>query len=147
MINVGNCEQFNDKDKAFIDDAMKATDVPYGEKLTIKRFTGVNDPGDPARGIQPVLGFNLICTKGVVNSIQQQDILNSGGIYQLGDLTVELTIQLNHIDTIQQQGSPSQGDRIIYEGHEYRIVGKRDSHQLIGRVRLFSYTFRKIGDS
>jgi len=139
-------EQFSEKDKAFIEDALKGVNVPYAEPIVIKRFTGINDPGDPAAGIQPKLGFTLTATKGIINSIQHQDILNSGGIYQVGDITVELTQRLNYIDVIPQQGGTSQGDRIIYEGHEYRIVGKVDTHTLVGKQQLFSYTFRKIGD-
>ena len=68
-------EQFSDKDRAFIDDAIRATDAPYAENITLKRFTGVSDPGDPARGIQPKLGFSLTCIRGIVNSIKRSVVV------------------------------------------------------------------------
>ena len=140
-------EQFSEKDRQFIDDALVSANVPYGESIIIKKFTGIADPGDPARGIQPTLGFSRKPAKAVVNSVSQQDILYSGGLYQLGDISVTLKEKLNIIDTTNQIGGQSQGDRIIYEKHEYRIVGKQDTHSLIGKEVLFGYIFRKVGNA
>lgn len=140
-------EQFSDKDRQFVDDALASTNVPYGEPIIIKKFTGIVDPGDPARGIQPRLGFSKKPATAVVNSVSQQDVLYSGGLYQLGDISVTLTQKLNIIDTTNQIGGQSQGDRIIYEKHEYRIVGKSHTHSTIGKEVLFGYVFRKVGNA
>ena len=140
-------EQFSDKDRNFVDDALASTNVPYGEPIIIKKFTGIADPGDPARGILPRLGFSRKPVKAVVDSVSQQDVLYSGGLYQLGDISITLKEKLNIMDTTQQIGGQSQGDRIIYEKHEYRIVGKQDTHSVLGKEVLFSYVFRKVGNS
>ena len=139
-------EQFSEKDNQFIKDAIDSVDKPYGDNIIIKKFTGIADPGDPARGIQRRFAFKRIKTTAIITGVSQRDITNSGGIYQLGDLNVSLKQKLNYIDTIQQTGGLSQGDRIIYEGHEYRIVGKVDTEPLIGKNRANVYIIRKIGD-
>lgn len=142
-----SCEQWSDKDNAFIKDSMRDTNVPYGETIIVKRFDGFDSPGDPARGIQPVLKFVKVPVKAVITNISQQDIMYSGGLYQTGDIKLDTTEQLNYIDTIQQTGGTSQGDRVVWEGHEYRVVGKFDSHNFIGNIRLYSYVLRKVGNA
>lgn len=139
-------EQFNDCDKSFIRDAMKSVNVPYGEAVVIKRYTGVSSPGDPARGIQPKLQYTLIPTRAIVDSVAQQDVQYSAGIYQIGDLKVSLKEQLNVVDVIPQTGGQSQGDRLLYKGHEYRTVGKFDVGTLMGNEQVFVYVFRKVGN-
>ena len=140
-------EQFKDKDRAFIEACLRSTDVPYGELVIIKRFTGFASAGDSARGIQPVPSYTKVTSKAIVDNITPQDILYGGGLYQTGDITISLRENLNYIDTINQSGGQSHGDRIIYEGHEYRIVGKKDTHTLIGREKLVTYVMRKIGNA
>jgi hypothetical protein len=143
---VGDC-QFDERDNAFIRDAINSVDGPYGEKVIIKKYTGVLDPGDPANGIQAQYQYVKIPTKVIVDAVTQRDILYSGGIYQVGDLRVTSPIKLNYIDTINQTGGPSQGDTLIYRGHEYRIVGKVDPETLVGNDALYIYVFRKIGNA
>lgn len=140
-------EQFSDKDLAFIQECVKSTDIPYGNKVIIKRYTGISDPGDPASGVQPRLQFEKILLRAIVQSVSQRDILVSGGLYQLGDISVTLKEKLNYIDTISQTGGASQGDRLIYEEHEYRIVGKIQNLTLINNNRVSTYVFRKIGNA
>ena len=140
-------EQFDEKDQAFIREALDSVNVPYGEAIILKKYTGISDPGDPARGIQPKLGFINVQSRGIIDSVSQQDIMHSGGLYQTGDIKVTLKERLNIIDTIDQLGGKSEGDRLIYEGHEYRVVGKFDSHVFIGSARLYSYAMRKIGNA
>lgn len=140
-------EQFSEKDRSFIDDALNSADVPFGESIIIKRSTGVSDPGDPARGILPKQGFSRTPAKAIIVSVTQEDVLYSGGLYQIGDITVTLKQRLNIIDTTQQVGGLSDGDRVIYENHEYRIVGKSHTHSMVGKEVLFGYVFRKIGNA
>jgi len=140
-------EQFSDKDKALVEDFLKSADTPYGEPIIIKKFVGFASQGDPARGIQPKLQFNQIRTKAIVDTVTQNDVMNSGGLYQIGDIKVTLKEKLNIIDTTNQIGGQSQGDQIIYEGHQYRILGKSHTHALVGKEQLFGYVFRKVGNS
>ena len=139
-------EQFDEKDRNFINDAINDVNFPYGEKVVIKRFLGISNPGDPASGIQPVFSFRLISYRAVVDSVPASDVLYSGGIYQIGDLRITLTQKLNFIDTVSQTGGTTVGDRVIYREHEYRIVGRLDPETLIDRDKVFIYVLRKIGN-
>lgn len=141
-------EQWDERDNAFIKDSIEGTNIPYQEPVMLKKFIGITDPGDPVNGIQAQLGYKLTPLKSaIVSSITQQDVLYSGGLYQLGDIRISLVDQLNYIDVIQQVGGQSVGDRISYRGHDYRIVGNVQRNTLIGNDRLYSYVFRKIGNT
>jgi hypothetical protein len=140
-------EQFSEKDLSFILESVKSTDIPYGDKVIIKRYIGVSDPGDPASGVQPVLSFKKTWVRAIVQTVTQKDVMYSGGLYQLGDIFVTLKEKLNYVDTISQTGGPSQGDRLMYEGHEYRIVGKIQNLTLLDKNRVSMYVFRKIGNA
>ena len=140
-------EQFSEKDLSFITESVKSTDIPYGDKVIIKQYVGISTPGDPASGVQAIFLFKKIQTRAVVQAVTQRDILSSGGLYQLGDISVTLKEKLNYIDTIPQVGGPSQGDRLLYEGHEYRIVGKIQNLTLISTTKVSTYIFRKIGNA
>jgi hypothetical protein len=141
-------EQWDERDNAFIKDSIEGTNIPYQEPVMLKKFIGITDPGDPANGIQAQLGYKLTPLKSaIVNSVTQQDVLYSGGLYQIGDIRISLIEELNYIDTIQQIGGQSVGDRISYRKHDYRIVGKIDHETLIGNDRLHVYVFRKVGNT
>lgn len=140
-------EQFGEQDRAFIDDCTKAVNVPYGEKVYIKRYTGVSNVGDPTQGIQAQAQYQLLPVQGVIAGLSQQDILYSGGIYQTGDISITLTQRLNFVDVVSQQGGQSQGDHIIYREHVYRVVGRMDPETLIARDKVFMYVIRKVGNS
>lgn len=136
-------EQFGEQDRAFINDCIKSTNQPYGEEIILKRYSGVVDAGDPARGIQPKLGFTRTPIKAIISNVTQRDIMFSGGIYQLGDITLNMEAELKFIDN---KNTPDQNDRIVFKGHEYRIVGRIDDETLISRDKLFVYVLRKIGN-
>ena len=140
-------EQFSEKDRSFIEDAIESTNVPYGENIIIKRFDGFVNTGNPAGGVQPVLKFKRIPATAIIAPIVQQDVVYSGGVYQIGDIKITLKEQLNFMDTTTQTGGKSEGDRVIYRGHEYRIVGKSDDNILVGTSKIFIYTLRKIGNA
>ena len=140
-------EQFDERDRSFIDDCTRDVNVPYGERVVIKRFMGIGDPGDPAVGIQPVYAYQFLPVKAVIDSISSRDILYSGGIYLVGDIRITLTQKLNFIDTVVQTGGTTQGDRVIYREHEYRIVGRLDPETLIDRDKVFAYILRKVGNA
>jgi len=140
-------EQFDERDQAFINDSIRSTHVPYGENVILLRQTGVLSSGDPAQGIQSQYQYAKLTVKAIISGLSQQDILSSGGIYQVGDIRVSLTQQLNYIDTIQQIGGQSQGDQLVYQGHKYRIVGKVADDVLIGQDKVFQYVFRKVGNA
>lgn len=140
-------EQFSDKDNAFINDCVRDVNVPYGEKVYLKRCTGIASPGDPIGGTQPVYAYSITPVQVIINVVTPSDVSYSGGIFLLGDLRITMTQQLNFEDTAPQVGGTSEGDRIIWKNHEYRIVGRWDCEPLVQQDRLYSYVFRKVGNS
>ena len=136
-------EQFSEKDRAFINDAVGDVNVPYGEEVIIKRYLGISDAGNPAKGIQPKFSFNKIRTRAIITQIDQKDLLFSGGLYQIGDITATLRESLSFVDN---KNNENQNDRLVYRGHEYRIVGLKDPETLIDRDKVHIYIFRKVGN-
>jgi hypothetical protein len=139
-------EQWSERDRAFIDDAMRDVNVPYGERIMIKRWSSIADPGDPINGRQAKQAYIFVPVKAVITSLSQSDIVYSGGIYQPGDMHITLTQKLNFVDSAVQTGGTSQGDHIIYREHEYRIVGRFDPETVIDRDKVYIYAMRKVGN-
>lgn len=140
-------EQWSDQDKAFIHDAMRDVDVPYGEKVYLKQYTGISDPGDPINGIQAKHSYKITPVQAVVESVSATDVLYSGGIYLMGDLRITLVQKLNFVDSTVQTGGVSQGDRIQYREHDYRIVGRMNPETIIAQDKVFIYVLRKVGNA
>ena len=140
-------EQWNEKDQAFINDAVHDVNVPYGEKVYLKRYIGIADAGDPIAGIQAKSAYKITPVQAIINTVSAADALYSGGLYLTSDLRVSLTQKLNFIDSTVQIGGQSQGDRIIWHEHEYRIVGRWDCEPLLGDDKAFVYVFRKVGNA
>jgi len=139
-------EQFSEKDRAFIDDASKDANIPYGEKVYIKQYIGVANAGDPAKGIQAQYQYKLTPVRAIIEGISPQDVQYSGGLYLIGDIRATLTQKLNFVDTVSQVGGFTEGDKLIYREHEYRIVGRVDPETMIDRDKVHRYVFRKIGN-
>jgi hypothetical protein len=139
-------EQWGEQDQSFINDAMRDVNVPYGERVYLKQYTGIAIPGDPLNGIQAVYSYKITPVQAVVDSVSATDVLYSGGIYQIGDLRVTLTQKLNFVDSTIQTGGISQGDRLQYREHDYRIVGRMNPETLILQDKVFVYVFRKVGN-
>jgi len=140
-------EQWSDQDKSFIDDAMRDVNVPYGERVYLKQYTGISDPGDPMNGIQAKHSYKITPVQAVVDSVSATDVLYSGGIYLMGDLHITLTQKLNFLDSSVQTGGVSQGDRIQYREHDYRIVGRMNPETIIAQDKVYIYVLRKVGNS
>lgn len=140
-------EQWGEQDRAFIDDAMRDVNVPYGERVYLKQYQGIADPGDPINGIQAKPLYKITPVQAIIDSVSATDVLYSGGIYQIGDLRVTLTQKLNFTDATVQTGGTSQGDRMQYREHDYRIVGRLDPETLIAQDKVFIYVFRKVGNA
>jgi len=125
-------------DKAIIRDLLREGKIPAGEPIVVKIYKGTID-GDPTKGIAKTFDYSIIKDFAVVGAIEQQDIVYSGGIYQLGDVKVQLMRELKPIDDTTQ----SPGDRIVWRGNEYRQVGRISTNYLMGYV-LFDYIFRRV---
>ena len=129
---------YNKSDKGIIREYLKEGKIPAGEPILIRLFKGIIE-GDPTRGVAKTFDFITIKDFAVVTAIEQNDIVFSGGIYQLGDIKIQLTRELKPIDDATQ----SPGDRVLWRGKEYRQVGRIATSYLEGYI-LFDYVFRRV---
>gem|GEM_PF-5422708 len=112
-----------------------------GEPVILK-LVASSSPGDPAKGEGRTYTFTMKPTRAVIDSVEQNDILYSGGIYQIGDIKVQMKEKLREVvDTVGHIG-----DRIIWQHSEYRVFGKPQPETLNGQTFLWRYTFRKVDD-
>jgi len=135
---MDNCNPFKNCDSGIIKEYLQAGKGVIEEPITLKSFVSII-AGDPTKGIAKTFAYNIAQTTAIISGIEQNDIIYSGGIYQLGDIKVQMRIQLNMIDDVTQ----NPGDRILWRGHEYRPVGKESTSYLSGYV-LYDYVFRRI---
>lgn len=129
---------YNDTDKGIINEYMGDGRTPAGEPVQLKIYVNTVD-GDPTKGIAKTFEWNILNDFAVITSIEQQDVVYSGGIYQIGDIKAQLTRELQPIDDKAQ----TPGDRLIWRGHEYRQVGKISTNYLESYV-LYDYVMRRI---
>ena len=128
----------SDNDEAFIKDTLEEAAGIADEPALIKFQTG-ETVGNPAHGIARTFIYTVRSTRIIVESVSPQDIMYSGGIYQVGDVQAQLTEELKG----ENEGRP--GDRVIYRNDEYRVVGKTQPGVLLGADLFFSYALRKVG--
>jgi len=133
-----NCNPFKDCDSGVLKEYLEMGKGNFEEPVTFKIYTSTV-AGDPALGIAKTFEYNLVQATAIIAMIQQEDIVYSGGVYQIGDINVQSVRELKPIDDIT--GCP--GDRLIWRGHEYRQVGNIATNYLAGYV-LFDYVFRRI---
>lgn len=115
---------------------------PVGyETVLVRRVSGTN-PGNPLIGIQPTLIYKVKKTKAVITRLSPEEILASAGIYQYGDLKMDLMEEMSFID----ERSGTVGDRVIYQRQTYRIVGRTQNQAIEGKSVFYSYVVRKVGN-
>jgi len=128
-----------DADKAQIRDMVQEGRLEVGEAVIVKRLTSVN-PGDPTKGIGPTYSFQLTPSRAVIQAVDQNDLMYAGGLYQVGDIKCQLNEELREVS----DKSGSIGDRLIWRGSEYRLVGKKHPAVLGSRTLFFEYVMRKV---
>lgn len=125
--------------KAIIKCSSDEARLVYGDEVLIKRISG-STAGSPAQGISPTYTFITTKSRVIITTLGQNDIMKSGGIYQLGDITIDLDEELREIT----DRTGNIGDRIIWRGNNYRIVGKKQNQRISDRNHLFTYVMRKV---
>ena len=128
----------SDNDNAFISDALEEASGVADEPVLVKFQTG-ETLNDPAHGIARTFTYTVRSSRIVVQSVDPQDVMYSGGIYQVGDIQAQLDEEL----ASEEEENP--GDRVIWRGNEYRVVGKVHPAVLLGADKFFSYALRKVG--
>ena len=135
---MDDCNIFDKCDSGVIREYLKAGKGIMEEPVTLK-FYQYTIADDPTKGIAKTFVYTQEVSTAIISSISQTDIVYSGGIYQLGDIKVQLRRQLKEIDDKTQ----SPGDRILWRNDEYRPVGKTATNYIAGYV-LYDYVFRRI---
>jgi len=128
----------SDNDNAFICEAL-AEGAGVADESVLLKFQIGEVLNDPAHGIARTFTYIVKQSRIIVESVSPQDVMYSGGIYQVGDIQVQLTEEL----ASEEEEKP--GDRVIWRGNEYRVVGKVHPMVLVGADQFFSYTLRKVG--
>jgi len=128
-----------DFDRAQIRDAKKEAFQMAGQTVIVRKFTG-STPGDPIRGIQPTYQFEDMCAKAIIQMVGQSDVLVPGGIAQLGDIQVQISVALREVT----DKTGNVGDYLIWQGTQYRVVGKGKPIIINGKTHYYSYTMRKM---
>lgn len=135
---MSDCNIFDGCDSGVIKEYLKAGKGSLEEPIMLKIYQSTT-AGDPTKGIAKTFNYIFENTTAIVSGIAQNDLVLSGGIYQIGDVKVQLRQLLKEIDDKTQMP----GDRMIWRGHEYRIVGRVSSNYVAGYV-LYDYLFRRI---
>lgn len=129
---------YENYDKSIIREYLKDGVQPAGESVTIKNYAGLT-AGDPTKGVAKTEVWNLTLEFAVITGITQNDVMWSGGLYQLGDIRVQMTRQLTPTD----DKAGTVGDRVVWRGHEYRIVGNISTNYLESYI-LYDYLCRRV---
>lgn len=135
---IDNCNIYEPCDSGVIKEYFGIGEGTMEEPIVIKIYTGLSE-GDPTKGIAKVATYTSEPCTALISGIGQSDIIMSGGIYQLGDIRVQLRKEIKVIDDATQ----CPGDRIVWRGHEYRPVGRIATTYMAGYV-LWDYNFRRV---
>lgn len=127
-------------DKAYIEKLMKDAQ-PMGDYVLIRRVSG-RTAGNAAEGIQPTLIYKTKKTDAVIERLAPEEVNASAGLYQYGDLHIELLEELKFTD--DQSGDIS--DRVIYQKQTYRVVGRTQNRNIEHKDVYFAYIIRKVGN-
>lgn len=111
-----------------------------GERIFIRKVSGLSG-GSPLEGIQPSLSYTTIKSTAIIKMATPEEITASAGIYQYGDLQVQLLEELKFSD----DQTRDIGDRVIYKKQTYRIIGRTQSQNIENRDMYFVYIMRKVG--
>ena len=122
-------------------DAVHSARSMSGVALEIGRFVSFTG-GNTALGKAPTRNNTIIKTIGRAYQLTQKDVLDSGGIYQLGDIRTKTIIDIVGYDN--PATNQTQGDDLKYDGNNYRIVGKpRKVYAAGGRVETIAFWSKK----
>jgi len=131
--------QGRDFQKAQIRDGNAEALIEAGDDVTIKRVAGAA-AGDPTKGIGVTYSFTKTKSRGIIEALTQTDVLNGGGFYQIGDVKAQLNESLTEVSDL----TGNVGDRVIWRGVEWRIVGKKMPEVIANMTPFYSYTLRKV---
>ena len=138
MVNHGF---FKKNDTAYIKQLQD--DVKNLGEAILVRYVSGRTQGNAKQGTQPTLIYKTKKTKGIINRLTPEEVVSSAGIYQHGDLKIELLEELKFAN----DSTGDIGERIIYQATTYRIVGRTQNQAIENKSMFFSYIVRKVGNA
>ena len=90
----------------------------FEESIKIRRWKGFASE-DPVSGFVGTPQYDEFYTTAVIDDIGIDKVKSADGIYAAGDLVFQITIRLQ-----EPIANTHEGDRIVYDGIEYFLVGK-----------------------
>ena len=138
MVNHGF---FKKNDTAYIKQLQE--DVKNLGETVFIRLVSSRTTGNAKQGTQPTLIYKTKKTKAIINRLTPEEVVSSAGIYQHGDLRIQLLEELKFAN----DSTGDIGERIIYQKTTYRIVGRTQNEAIENKNMLFSYNIRKVGNA
>ena len=114
------------EDYSFIQDALQEMSGLTDRLIRLIRNTG-GFTGGTLDGVAPSpvqLSYDIMAS---VDSVTQDEVTNSGGQLTLGDLKVSIPM-----DVVEKTIQPTQGDKLLFEGYTWYIVGKAERVYIAG---------------
>jgi hypothetical protein len=112
----------------------------FEEAVIIKKWTS-NGTELPAEGVTPSGIYTSVATSAVVDDIGLEKTAGQDGTFSAGDLQFQLRVPIH--EPTPNPYHP--GDRIVYQGIEYRLVQKAMTEYLGGLV-YYTCIARRITD-
>lgn len=123
------------EDFAFMAEAMQEVAGLTDRLVQVKRNTGFT--GGTLDGVDPSPVYQLIDVMATIESVSDQEIMQSGGFLTVGDMKFSAPIEL-----YEKTETPQQGDVLLFEDFDWYMVGKV-SRETVGGIVYSRATFRR----
>ena len=135
-----NEDQFSGVDSSLAQDLVQDQQRLLERRFVIKRLVGTSgvSAAQLAQGQTPVKSFLLIECAGQVKVLTGKDIVNMGGLYAEGDLSI--TTQMPVFGPNNRVGT--QADDMTMDGHDYEMRGLQFPVPMAGGVTFTRSTWR-----
>ena len=131
----------NDNEK--IGKSLNELVAAFEENIIIKRWTSYSTDL-PAEGVTPAGNYTSIAATAVVDDIGIEKLMGKDGMFASGDLQFQTRVLLLG-EILGPAGTMIPGDRILYDGGEYKLVQKPMIEFLSGVV-YYTCIGRRIND-
>jgi len=122
-------------------EALQETSGLTDRTLQIKRNTGYS--GGTYNGTAPTPTYQYFNFMGTVESVTQQEAVNSGGMLSLGDLRITTTISVQPKGEGGAGYTIQQGDVLVYQNKEWFMVGIPKPEDMAGGVPFTNSYWRR----
>ena len=117
----------------------------FEEHVTLKKWASWS-AGNPTAGLARTPVFTDVDITVELEAVSPRDMSLSGGWYQVGDIKVctESEIKVQTDKLTESDPDYYGGDRIVWRGDTFRIIGPVERHVLLGAPTHYTATMRKL---